>query len=90
MILGTWMYAKTLHLEKLRDTLAKSQLQRGTKAGLPMALLTTSAWSDPLVSDGKMGVVFGVAMIIGVGLSIWMLTYVRQAKALNSRSKRPS
>ena len=90
MILGTWMYSKTLHLEKLRDTLAKSQLQRGTKAGLPMALLTTSAWSDPLVSDGKMGVVFGVAVIIGVGLSIWMLTYVRQAKALNSRSKRPS
>ena len=88
MILGTWMYAKTLRLEQMRATLADSRLQRATKAGLPFLLLTTSTWSDPLVNDGKMGVVVGVAVIIGVGLGLWSLVHRSQARALNQEIER--
>ena len=88
MILGTWMYAKTLRLERMRATLAGSRLQRATKAGLPFFLLTTSTWSDPLVNDGKMGVVVGVAGIIGVGLGLWSLVHSRQARDLNQEIER--
>ena len=90
MILGTWMYAKTLRLERMRTTLAESRLQRATKAGLPFFLLTTSTWSDPLVKDGKMGVVVGVVVIIGVGLGLWSLVHSRQARDLNQEIERHS
>ena len=89
MILGTWMYAKTLHLERLRAALAESRLQRATKAGLPFLLLTTPAWSEPLVKHGKMGVVVGVAVIIGLGLGLWSLVHTRQARVLNQELERP-
>ena len=88
MILGTWMYAKTLHLERMRATMAESRLQRATKAGLPFAALTASTWSDPLTNDGKMGVVVGVAIIIGLGLGIWSLVHARESKALNQENER--
>lgn len=88
MILGTWMYAKTLRLERLRATLAESRLQRATQAGLPFLLLTTPTWSDPLMKDGKMGVVVGVAVIIGLGLGLWSLVHSRQARALNQEIER--
>ena len=90
MILGTWMYAKTLHLERLRAALAESRLQRATQSGLPFLLLTTPAWSDPLVNHGKMGVVVGVAVIIGLGLGLWSMVHSRQARALNQEMERPS
>ena len=90
MILGTWMYAKTLHLERLRAALAESRLQRTTKAGLPFLLLTTPTWSDPLVNHGKMGVVAGVAVIIGVGLGLWGLVHRSQARTLNQEIERHS
>ncbi|MGB2292381.1 MAG: hypothetical protein ACPH5L_08705, partial [Flavobacteriales bacterium] len=90
MILGTWMYAKTLRLERLRATLAESRLQRATQAGLPFLLLTTPSWSDPLVKDGKMGVVVGVAVIIGLGLGLWSLVHSRQARDLNQEIERHS
>ena len=90
MILGSWMYAKTLRLERMRATLAESRLQRATKAGLPFFLLTTSTWSDPLVNDGKIGVVVGVAVIIGVGLGLWSLVHIRQARDLNQEIERHS
>ena len=90
MILGSWMYAKTLRLERIRATLAESRLQRATKAGLPFFLLTTSTWSDPLVNDGKMGVVVGVAVVIGVGLGLWSLVHIRQARDLNQEIERHS
>ena len=88
MILGTWMYAKTLHLERLRAALAESRLQRATKAGLPILPLTTPTWSDPLLSHGKMGVVVGVAVIIGLGLGLWSLVHGSQARALNQEIER--
>ena len=90
MILGAWMYAKTLHLERMRATLAVSRLQRATKAGLPFLLLTTSTWSEPLVNHGKMGVVVGVAVIIGLGLGLWSLVHTRQARALNQEMEHHS
>ena len=90
MILGTWMYAKTLQLERMRATLAESRLQRATKAGLPFAALTVSTWSDPLVADGKMGVVVGVAIIIGLGLGLWSLVHARTSKVLNQKNQRPA
>ena len=90
MILGTWMYAKTLHLERLRAALAESRLQRATQAGLPFLLLYTPAWSEPLVNHGKMGVVVGVAVIIGLGLGLWSMVHSRQARALNQEMERPS
>ena len=90
MILGTWMYAKTLHLERLRAALAESRLQRATQAGLPFLLLSTPAWSEPLVNHGKMGVVVGVAVIIGLGLGLWSMVHSRQARALNQEMERPS
>jgi heme exporter protein C len=90
MILGTWMYAKTLHLERLRAALAESRLQRATQAGLPFLLLSTPSWSEPLVNHGKMGVVVGVAVIIGLGLGLWSMVHSRQARALNQEMERPS
>ena len=90
MILGTWMYAKPLQLERMRATLAESRLQRATKAGLPFAALTASTWSDPLVADGKMGVVVGVAIIIGLGLGLWSLVHARTSKVLNQKNQRPA
>ena len=90
MILGTWMYAKTLHLERLRAALAESRLQRATQAGLPFLLLSTPGWSEPLVNHGKMGVVVGVAVIIGLGLGLWSMVHSRQARALNQEMERPS
>ena len=90
MILGTWMYAKTLHLERLRAALAESRLQRATQAGLPFLLLSTPAWSELLVNHGKMGVVVGVAVIIGLGLGLWSMVHSRQARALNQEMERPS
>ncbi|HAI00434.1 MAG TPA: hypothetical protein DCL98_02920 [Flavobacteriales bacterium] len=90
MILGTWMYAKTLHLERLRAALAESRLQRATQAGLPFLLLSTPGWSEPLVNHGKMGVVVGVAVIIGLGLGLWSMVRSRQARALNQEMERPS
>ena len=89
MILGTWMYAKTLHLERLRAALAESRLQRATQAGLPFLLLSTPGWSEPLVNHGKMGVVVGVAVIIGLGLGLWSMVHSRQARALNQEMERP-
>ena len=90
MILGTWMYAKTLHLEKLRAALAESRLQRATQAGLPFLLLSTPAWSEALVNHGKMGVVVGVAVIIGLGLGLWSMVHSRQARTLNQEMERSS
>ena len=82
------MYAKTLHLERLRAALAESRLQRATKAGFPILLMTTPTWSDPLLSHGKMGVVVGVAVIIGLGLGLWSLVHGSQARALNQEIER--
>ena len=90
MILGSWMYAKTLRLERMRATLAESRLQRATKAGLSFFLLTTPTWSAPLVNDGKMGVVVGVAVIIGVGLGLWGLVHRSQARTLHQEIERHS
>ena len=86
MILGTWMYALQLRMERSRARIAEAQLMR---SNMPLALLfvtpaSTSSLEAVFTASGKMPVVVGVAVIILAGLGLW---WVRTARTLQRLSE---
>ena len=89
MILGTWMYALQLRIERWRTHRTDAQF---SKACMPLGMLlvtptSTSGLEGVFMVDGKMPVVTGVAVIILVGLAIW---WVRALNTLNSMKETTS
>ena len=89
MILGTWMYALQLRIERWRTHRTEAQF---SKACMPLGMLlvtpaSTSGLEGVFMVDGKMPVVTGVAVIILVGLAIW---WVRALNTLNTMKETTS
>lgn len=90
MILGTWMYALQLRMERSRARIAEAQLMR---SNMPLALLfvtpaSTSSLEAVFTASGKMPVVVGVAVIIFLGLGLWWILAARELRRL-SRQESP-
>ncbi|MDA1243040.1 MAG: cytochrome c biogenesis protein CcsA [Bacteroidetes bacterium] len=90
MILGTWMYAVALKVERLRANLDEARTHRGSwraQLMIPALLLPAQATQGGQLealffADGKMPVVVGVAVIIGVGLTVWWAIHLRRIRQL--------
>ena len=85
MILGTWMYALQLRMERSRARIAEAQLMR---SNMPLALLfvtpaSTSSLEAVFTASGKMPVVVGVAVIIFLGLGLWWILAARELRRLS-------
>ena len=85
MILGTWMYALQLRMERSRARIAEAQLMR---SNMPLALLfvtpaSTSSLEAVFTASGKMPVVVGVAVIIFIGLGLWWILAARELRRLS-------
>ena len=78
MILGTWMYSIALKIEQAKARLDERNLTRA----LALPLVGTTSWLDGFEASGKMPVVVGVAVIIGVGLSLWWILNLWALKRL--------
>ena len=63
MILGTWMYSIALKVEQAKARLDERNLTRA----VALPLVGTTSWLDGFEASGKVPVVVGVAVIIGVG-----------------------
>ena len=78
MILGTWMYSIALKIEQANARLDERNLTRA----VALPLVGTTSWLDGFEASGKMPVVVGVAVIIGVGLSLWWILNLRALKRI--------
>ena len=88
MILGTWMYALQLRIERWRTLRADVKLSR---ACMPLGVLlvtpaTTSGLENVFMVDGKMPVVTGVAIIILLGLALWWLRALTTLKTMKEKT----
>jgi heme exporter protein C len=104
MILGTWMYALALKVERLQANIHEARMRQGTwrtQGMLPAFLLPAQATQGGQLealffANGKMPVVLGVAIIIGAGLTLWWVLHLRRLRQLHSvwdalpSSERPS
>ena len=83
MILGTWMYAIALRIERLKASIEERNVSRAWA----VPLLSTGSWLGVFETQGKMPVVTGVAIIIVVGLLLWWALNLRTLKRLEQEDK---
>lgn len=83
MILGTWMYAIALRIERLKASIEERNVSRAWV----VPLLSTGSGLGVFETQGKMPVVTGVAIIIVVGLLLWWALNLRTLKRLEQEDK---